>query len=118
MAQRTPKWWGGKSKGKRALGPQREGRERLSFRLELDHSDWDRTSLQPQHCLDACSKRHQSSLPLLLDQLAPSELLQLCTDVGSGSLSSPSHFDFSAAAHVLEEEHLCEFARAQSCRQV
>lgn len=95
-----------------------EGRERLSFGLELDHSDWDRTSLQPQHCLGACSKRHQSSLPLLLDQLAPSELLQLCTDVGSGSLSSPSHFDFSAAAHVLEEEHLCEFARAQSCRQV
>ena len=101
--------WEKQRKGGSGTLTEGESGARLSFRLESDHNDLVVTSLQLQHCPGAHSERHQSFLLLFLDWLTPSELLWLC--IGSGFISPPNHFDFSAATHALKDEHVCEFVR-------
>lgn len=104
--------WEKQGEGRSGTLTEGASRARLSFRLESDHNDLVVTSLQqPRHRPGAHSERCQSFLSLLLDWLTPLELFRLCTDVGSGFISPPSHFDFSAATHALKDEHMCEFAR-------
>lgn len=85
--------WGGKSKEMGDLGPCQEERTGLDLAAGQGQTPVTWPQLLCSAALPSCSAWQMSAL----GQVTPLK----CTDVGSGFIFPPSHFDFSAAPHAL-----------------